>query len=68
MFLPKFIQRFGAKNTIMIGLILEMLDMICFGLGTQLWYFFPTSFQIKFKFIAFAGLFGLLEFFLLFQV
>lgn len=36
--LTTFIRRFGSKNTIMIGLIFEMLQMICYGLGSNLWY------------------------------
>lgn len=35
--LTTFIRRFGSKNTIMIGLIFEMLQMICYGLGSNLW-------------------------------
>ncbi|KAI2810328.1 Hippocampus abundant transcript 1 protein [Blomia tropicalis] len=34
--LSTFIRRFGSKNTIMIGLIFEMLQMICYGLGSNL--------------------------------
>lgn len=31
-------RKFGSKNTIMIGLIFEMLQLICYGLGSQLWF------------------------------
>ena len=30
-------KRVGSKNTIMIGLIFEMLQLICFGLGSSHW-------------------------------
>lgn len=37
MLLSYFIKRFGGKNTIMIGLIFEMLQLICYGLGSNPW-------------------------------
>ncbi|UXI23119.1 Sars1 allergen SMIPP-C [Sarcoptes scabiei] len=35
--LDVFMKRFGSKNTIMIGLIMEMMQLICFGLGSSHW-------------------------------
>ncbi|KAH7645983.1 hippocampus abundant transcript 1 protein-like isoform x1 [Dermatophagoides farinae] len=36
-------KRVGSKNTIMIGLIFEMLQLICFGLGSSHWVVWIVS-------------------------
>lgn len=42
----------------MIGLIFEMLQMICYGLGSNMWYFFILIVQMlnaKTMLICFSG-------------